>query len=115
MADINITIALLQLIQQYGWHALALFVGVVLIAAVRSKRGISVQLGGGNGPSASQLPGDKPVTYQRFMEFREMVNRRLDEHDADTQAIRTELAGIRSKVQETAEAVARIEGKIGSK
>ena len=99
---------------KHNWHYGFMVAGVILlIYGVKSRKGISIQLGGnGNGQHA---PAEKLVSYTRFQEFRETMNSRLDHHDEETKEIREELRGMRSDIKSVSESAARIEGILSKK
>ena len=111
MTDSALLTSVLQLLSEHGVHGIALLAAILLIAGIRSRRGIEIKLGGGNG-NGHHTPHHGYVSNKRYEDGMAAIKKQLDDHDSDTRELRDAVKGIRSKLQETAECVARIEGKL---
>ena len=117
-ADITFATLLAQLFRENWHYGLIVLVSLLLMIAVRSKRGISIQLGGqGNGSPVKQGQGghiatNGYVSNKRFEDHQASIARQLSDHDEDTKQLRHELGLIREAVQGQGRVLARIEGKL---
>ena len=60
------------------------------------------------------MPQNGYVSNKRFEDGIEHIGKRLDDHESDTTELKKDVAAIRSKVQESSEALARIEGTLAA-
>ena len=119
-SDVALVSLLLEAVKQ-NWHYGFMVAGVILlVAAVRSKKGITIALGGsgggnGNGNGHHHVAHHGYVSNKRYEEGQAHLEKRLTDHDEDTKELRAEIKELREDVKGQSRVLARIEGKLDGK